>query len=591
MEEVTANLAGDLRRETIHHRQYLVAPLTMIVPGVLNGSRGPLYYPPHEVARRYDAWNGMPMVKGHPKRDGVHVSARHPDVIRQYGLGTVYNTTFGGTLRAEGWFDVDAVKRVDGSILANLEARRPVELSTGLFTKNLPAANGATDPATGRPYVAIATDYQPDHLAILLDGKGACSLKDGCGVFNHDGGSCQCGGTCGRCGAGYGTPAEKAAEYLRLSANALRQGDTDRAQGYAAAAYEMWRAAGLLANGKDDESKAMEQVAVQYATRRRRTTADVANELMVVPEAIVANAASDNLDMTPEKACLILKDGSVKGHRLTKRQRGMFGALCGKRRRPTKNSRTPPPTLDPTGDFDMPLNADQKKTISATLATNCSCGSIDMPWKGKSVDDLAGLPDDVLNGYYQIFRDVSNNPVLRGLRDGITDANGHKVSFNPTSNQFEVRLKDPALANGVPVGNNMVAKPANVREWLAIMPPDAAPVWQTANELHDQAKRELIGRLTENMSPEQRAQAEAVYNTMDPSHLKTLVAALPPKQQAQPTGNGTTPVAPTNFFGAAGGVPLANANAGTVLQGTVANGVEANRPEKPNWAGAGRVKK
>lgn len=40
---------------------------------------------------------------------------------------------------------------------------------------------------------------------------------------------------------------------------------------------------------------------------------------------------SDTLAISPEKACTIIKDGQVHGHPLTQAQRGMFGALCGKR--------------------------------------------------------------------------------------------------------------------------------------------------------------------------------------------------------------------------------------------------------------------
>ena len=34
--------------------------------------------------------------------------------------------------------------------------------------------------------------------------------------------------------------------------------------------------------------------------------------------------------ISPEKARKILKDGTVRGHKLTKRQRGMFGAAVGR---------------------------------------------------------------------------------------------------------------------------------------------------------------------------------------------------------------------------------------------------------------------
>ena len=40
---------------------------------------------------------------------------------------------------------------------------------------------------------------------------------------------------------------------------------------------------------------------------------------------------SDKADVSPQKACQIVKDGEANGHELTDKQRGMFGAICGKR--------------------------------------------------------------------------------------------------------------------------------------------------------------------------------------------------------------------------------------------------------------------
>ncbi len=187
METLAANYrASKARRETMHGREYVVAPLTLIVPGVLNGSNGPLYYPADEVSKDPAVWNGVPLVAYHPE---AGKSGRDPEVFGRDGLGHVYRTRFvNGKLRAEGWFDVEAVRNrdktlpPDARILPRLEAGRPIELSTGLFTRNEPAPDGST--FNGRSYVAVARNYKPDHLAVLPDQAGACSLKDGCGVHN-----------------------------------------------------------------------------------------------------------------------------------------------------------------------------------------------------------------------------------------------------------------------------------------------------------------------------------------------------------------------------------------------------------------------
>jgi hypothetical protein len=179
MEQPTANVTGEVRRERLHDREYLVAPLTMIVPGVLAGSKGPLLYPEEEVRKNPNAWNGMPIVVNHPMKDGMPVEARSPSVLEKYQIGTVFNTRYNGKLVAEGWFDVDRTRKTNVGIYEHLVNNKPIELSTGLFTDN-EASEGEWN---GRRYTYVARNYRPDHLAILLGSRGACSLKDGCGVL------------------------------------------------------------------------------------------------------------------------------------------------------------------------------------------------------------------------------------------------------------------------------------------------------------------------------------------------------------------------------------------------------------------------
>jgi len=159
-----------------------VAPLSMIVPGVLNGSRGPLFYPPEQVGKDPSIWNGVPIVVKHPYIDGRPVSAREPSILSRQGIGMVHRAKFdNGKLRAEGWFDVENTKRIEPRIYQALESGTPIELSTGLFTQNVEAPEGSH--YNGVPYTHIATNYQADHLAVFVDETGACSLNDGCGVL------------------------------------------------------------------------------------------------------------------------------------------------------------------------------------------------------------------------------------------------------------------------------------------------------------------------------------------------------------------------------------------------------------------------
>lgn len=189
LSNITINFNGRLRRETLNGRSYMVAPLTLIVPGVLNGSKGPLYYPPSEISKDPMAWNNVPITLDHPKNQvGEPVSGRDPHIIRNFGMGYVFNAHIrNGKLVAEGWFDVDKTARVSPEIFTRLKAGRPIELSTGLFTDNEPK-RGVYN---GRDFHFIARNYRPDHLAVFSDKVGACSLEDGCGVLvnynkNHD---------------------------------------------------------------------------------------------------------------------------------------------------------------------------------------------------------------------------------------------------------------------------------------------------------------------------------------------------------------------------------------------------------------------
>lgn len=181
LERITVNLSGAVRRITKDGREYLVAPLSLIVPGVLNGSNGPLYYPPEEISKDYTAWNDVPLVVYHPTVAGRPVSARTPGIP---SIGRVRNVQVNGKLVAEGWFDQEELQRTDLRVFHSLQAGRPMELSTGLVLD----VDETPGEYKGRSYTGIARNYRPDHVAILPDEVGACSLRDGCGLLiNHRG--------------------------------------------------------------------------------------------------------------------------------------------------------------------------------------------------------------------------------------------------------------------------------------------------------------------------------------------------------------------------------------------------------------------
>lgn len=179
MRHFSVNLASRVRHRTYNGREYMVVPLSMIVSGVLSGNKGPLFYPIDEMVRSERLWDGVPITLGHPVRNGKPVSANAPDILTSTGLGVVRKPrVVGNRLRAEGWFEVENLKRINPDLLNALKGGTRIECSTGLITEDEPTPGMYR----GRRYEAIARNYQPDHLAVLLAEQGACSLDDGCGV-------------------------------------------------------------------------------------------------------------------------------------------------------------------------------------------------------------------------------------------------------------------------------------------------------------------------------------------------------------------------------------------------------------------------
>lgn len=180
---LTLNYAKtSLKRVTLNGEEYVVAPLTLLVPGILNGSRGPLYYPHLEVSASVRKWENMPMVVNHPvANDGTPIAASSPGGLKNK-IGFLKSPRLDSDkLRADGWFNIELTKRIEPSIYDALMAGEKIEVSTGLFTDNI-QKRGTHQ---GQEYHYIATNYRPDHLAILPFQQGACSIYDGCGVNNR----------------------------------------------------------------------------------------------------------------------------------------------------------------------------------------------------------------------------------------------------------------------------------------------------------------------------------------------------------------------------------------------------------------------
>jgi len=160
-------------------KAHLVVPVVMMVEGVHNGSQGPLFHSINELGKFPESWNGIPVVIYHPEEEGSAVSANSPAIIDKMTVGRVYGTYVEDSkLKAEIWLDEDKLNAVSPQTLEEINASKEIEVSLGMFTENKLQEGDYN----GKPYVGIAENHRPDHLAILPDQIGACSCADGCGI-------------------------------------------------------------------------------------------------------------------------------------------------------------------------------------------------------------------------------------------------------------------------------------------------------------------------------------------------------------------------------------------------------------------------
>lgn len=177
---ITANLAANaLARQVREGRTYVVAPAVLAKAGVLNG----MLLPAQEIAAHAAAWNGLPVPLRHPKdAEGNYISANDAEVIEHQGIGLVLNVRAeGDRLLGDLWFDVEKIRQIGGaalSALERIERGELVDVSTAYFHDT----EDTLGVHAGKDYNGVQRNIRPDHVALLPDEAGACSVADGCGT-------------------------------------------------------------------------------------------------------------------------------------------------------------------------------------------------------------------------------------------------------------------------------------------------------------------------------------------------------------------------------------------------------------------------
>ena len=159
--------------DSLNGVDYIVVKGVPLVEGVLNSR----YVPKDEFGKFVQDWNGMPIVLRHPGGDG---SARKPSPDVPV-LGNFYNAKLDGSrLVGEFWIDKNKLMASeDGEALfTKIKNQHPVEISTGYYAASVSEKGKWND----KDYHLIDTEIHPDHIALLPDEIGACSVADGCGL-------------------------------------------------------------------------------------------------------------------------------------------------------------------------------------------------------------------------------------------------------------------------------------------------------------------------------------------------------------------------------------------------------------------------
>ena len=177
----TCTNASGIETITWNGGEYYKMFAVLLVEGVHHGvGGGPLFYPKETLEAFAEYWAGKPAVLYHPPdEDGIPTSANTPEYIDGKGLGFVFEPYYeDAKLKANVYLEKVKTDKLFPDFNIRVSRGNTVELST--------AGNMGIDFTKGEwnneEYDGIVTGIFPDHLAILPDQTGACSVADGCGI-------------------------------------------------------------------------------------------------------------------------------------------------------------------------------------------------------------------------------------------------------------------------------------------------------------------------------------------------------------------------------------------------------------------------
>lgn len=162
--------------KTLLDNDYAVLPAVMMVEGTYTPyvenftEKSALKFTTKELKRSINSWNGRPVSIDHPDNQQ---SCNCPSNYQKRWIGYVFNTRMDGTrnrMLSDIWID----KNRGSSIIDMFSKGNEVDISIGAYGDLVPSNDNDAD--------FLMTNIVGDHLAVLPNGIGACSWKDGCGI-------------------------------------------------------------------------------------------------------------------------------------------------------------------------------------------------------------------------------------------------------------------------------------------------------------------------------------------------------------------------------------------------------------------------
>ncbi len=171
---MTVNLnTAAAREEERNGRPHIVVP-AITAQGVMNR----VLYLPEELDAAIVTCNGRAVTVGHPQLNGEYVASALPE-IDTYGTflsGFIQDAALAGDL----WIDYEfLLQHESGQLIVDaINNEDPINVSWGFYIDIEPVRGSFN----GDEFDYIARNIRGEHVAILPNEVGACSVDDGCGT-------------------------------------------------------------------------------------------------------------------------------------------------------------------------------------------------------------------------------------------------------------------------------------------------------------------------------------------------------------------------------------------------------------------------